>query len=140
MKSFEESEIWRKARDLCVEIFRTTSAPTFLNEKFLKDHLRRLSISIMSHLAESLEKENDGADVGISTIQTDCVHLRSSLYIALDIKTVLPEQFTKLNRTILELRDNLEQLKVFMKNRKHREIEELKETVREVLEDTLKRI
>ena len=48
--------VWQRARDLAVEVFRTTMTQPFNREWALKDQLRRAAVSVPSNIAEGNER------------------------------------------------------------------------------------
>ena len=48
--------VWRKARDLAVEIVRATASPSFRRDWALRDQMRRAAISVPSNIAEGNER------------------------------------------------------------------------------------
>ena len=53
---FRRLLVWQRARDLAVDIFRTTNAQRFNKEWALKDQLRRAAVSVPSNIAEGSDR------------------------------------------------------------------------------------
>jgi hypothetical protein len=56
IKTFEDIEAWRKARELSRDIFEQTLKETFAKDYSLKDQVNRASGSIMDNIAEGSER------------------------------------------------------------------------------------
>src|SRR6266508_1358200 len=59
-KKFEEIEAWRKARELTKRIYRVSRTSAFARDFALRDQIRRASVSIMSNIAEGLDRSGTG--------------------------------------------------------------------------------
>lgn len=55
-KSFEEMDVWNKARALVNFIYRITKNNEFCRDFSLVDQIRRASVSVMSNIAEGFER------------------------------------------------------------------------------------
>jgi hypothetical protein len=55
-RSFEEIDVWRKSRELVKEIYIQSKQNIFYRDIGLSEQIRRASISIMSNIAEGLER------------------------------------------------------------------------------------
>ncbi len=52
IERFEDIEAWKKARKLAQKIYHMSDAGEFAKDWSLKDQVRRVSISILSNIAE----------------------------------------------------------------------------------------
>ncbi len=49
---FQELEVWKKSKDLCKKIYILTSRGLISKDRWLRDQIRRSTISISSNIAE----------------------------------------------------------------------------------------
>ena len=83
--SFEELQIWQKARALTNRIYRATSQPSFSKDFGLIDQLRRAAVSISSNIAEGHERGGTKEFLQfLSVAKGSSGEVRSQLYVALD--------------------------------------------------------
>jgi four helix bundle protein len=84
-QNFEETEVWRKARELSRIVYRVSSIGPFAREYGLRDQIRRASVSVMSNIAEGFEREGTREFLQfLSMAKGSAGETRSSLYIAFD--------------------------------------------------------
>ena len=55
-RSFEEIDVWKKARELVNFIYRFTKNKEFSKDFSLTDQIRRAAVSVMSNIAEGFER------------------------------------------------------------------------------------
>ena len=56
-RSFEEIDVWKKARELVNFIYNVTKNKEFSRKDFgLTDQIRRAAVSVMSNIAEGFER------------------------------------------------------------------------------------
>ena len=58
-KGFRELQVWQKAKDLAVHIYRTTKAGSFNKDFGLRDQIRRAAVSVASNIAEGDERDTN---------------------------------------------------------------------------------
>jgi len=58
IRSFEDLDVWRAAKELTVEIYRLTESHPFRRDRALKDQVRRAAISIIANIAEGFERNS----------------------------------------------------------------------------------
>ena len=56
MGDFRQLEVWRRAKDLTITVYRVTSEEPFCRDFGLKDQIRRAAVSIPSNIAEGDER------------------------------------------------------------------------------------
>jgi four helix bundle protein len=118
IKSFEDIEAWKLARNLSREIFDYTNVGTFSRDYGLKDQINRASGSIMDNIAEGFERGGTKEFIQFLAIAKGSTgEVRSQLYRALDRNHLTNDQYTmlvetttkiskKINAFILYLRDS----------------------------------
>ncbi len=95
-KSFEELEIWKKARELVNFVYRVTKNKEFIKDYSLIDQIRRASVSVMSNIAEGFERGSNTEFLQYLFIAKGSAgEVRTQLYIALDQGYVSQEEFEK---------------------------------------------
>jgi four helix bundle protein len=104
IKSFEEIDVWKKARAFAQKIYRQTSAGTFSNDFALKDQINASSGSIMDNIAEGYGRGgNKEFILFLSYARGSADESRSQLYRAIDRKHVTQEIFDELRNDALEI-------------------------------------
>ncbi|WP_022671136.1 four helix bundle protein [Hippea alviniae] len=56
MGNFKELDVWKKAKNLAVEIYKMTESDSFKKDFSLRDQIRRAAVSIPSNIAEGDER------------------------------------------------------------------------------------
>ncbi len=99
--SFEQLEVWQRACRLAVEVCRLLKD---CRDWGLKDQMTRAAISIASNIAEGSERGSK-ADYKrfLYIAKGSAAELRTQVYIAAKLGTVLPEQSAK--ELIFELKE-----------------------------------
>jgi four helix bundle protein len=118
IKSFEDIEAWRMARELSKEIFKLTLLGSFSKDYSLKDQINRSSGSTMDNIAEGFERGGTKEFIHfLSIAKGSSGEVRSQLYRALDREHITEniyqstkeksEQISKkINAFILYLRES----------------------------------
>ncbi|MFZ5351277.1 MAG: four helix bundle protein [Bacillota bacterium] len=87
--SYKELEVWNKAKDLAVQIYKLTNQGEFAKDYSLKDQIRRSAVSIPSNIAEGNDRESEKeyarflyiAKGSLSELQTQLVISKEIGYI-----------------------------------------------------------
>lgn len=84
-KSFEELEIWQKARALCKEVFIATRQSDFSKDYRFVSQITASSGSIMDNIAEGFERGGNKEFIQfLSIAKGSCGEVRSQIYRAFD--------------------------------------------------------
>ncbi len=84
-KSFEEMDMWKKARELVKFIYQITRNKEFCKDFSLVDQIRRAAVSVMSNIAEGFERGSNTEFIQFLYIaKGSCGEVRTQLYAALD--------------------------------------------------------
>ncbi len=59
IRSFEDIDAWKKARELVHQIYSVTRVGNFAKDFVLRDQIRRAGISIMANVAEGYERDGN---------------------------------------------------------------------------------
>ena len=83
-EKFEDLIAWQKARELTRNIYQVTTQGNFSRDFWLRDQIRRASVSIMSNIAEGFERAGRSEFHQFLVIaKGSCAELRSQLYVSL---------------------------------------------------------
>ena len=85
IESFEDLNVWKRARELVNLIYRITRNKTFSEDKGLVDQIRRTSVSILSNISEGFERGSNVEFIQFLYIaKASCGEVRCQLLIASD--------------------------------------------------------
>jgi len=100
---FEDIEGWKKARELCNEIYEITLEELFMKDFELKNQIRASSGSIMDNIAEGFERNGKAEFINfLSIAKGSCGEVISQLFRALDRKYIQEEKFNYLKNKSIE--------------------------------------
>ena len=95
---FEDLRAWKTARSLTNEVYALTKWESFANDWALKDQIRRVSISVMSNIAEGFESRTRSQFINfLGTAKASAGEVRSQLVIAHDQECLSDETFSRIN-------------------------------------------
>jgi four helix bundle protein len=104
VRSFEELEIWKRARAFAQKIYEASSAGTFSKDYALKDQINESTGSIMDNIAEGFERDGNKEFVAfLSYSKASAGESRSQLYRAFDRKHISSEMFEELRNEAIAL-------------------------------------
>jgi four helix bundle protein len=93
MGNFKELCVWRKAKDLAVDIYKLTDSGSFLKDYGLRDQMRRASVSIPSNIAEGDNLDTNRQSIRHFFIARDSTaELRTQLIISMEIGYISGEK------------------------------------------------
>lgn len=94
IKSFEEIDAWKEARQISLKIYELTRRKGFAKDFGLKDQIRRAAVSIMSNIAEGYESQTIAIFIRhLGIAKGSAGELRCQLYVALDQSYITNEEF-----------------------------------------------
>ena len=97
IQTFEELEVWQKARAYAKDIYNLTTIKPFAHDFELRNQIRRSSGSIMDNIAEGFERGGRSEFINFLTIaKGSCGETKSQLFRALDRDYITNEQLTHL--------------------------------------------
>ncbi|MCG6533986.1 MAG: four helix bundle protein [Syntrophales bacterium LBB04] len=83
---FENLEVWKRATQLCVGIYRTLQK---LRDYGFKDQITRSALSIPSNIAEGFERTSQKECLSfLSYAKGSCGELKTQIHIAMEIEYV----------------------------------------------------
>jgi four helix bundle protein len=101
---FEELIAWQKARILTRSIYGVTKDGPFVRDFSLCSQLQRASVSVMSNIAEGVERYGPNElPHFLSMAKGSCAEVRSQLYVALDVGYITQSQFDDLYEKVNEV-------------------------------------
>jgi four helix bundle protein len=96
-QGFRELNVWQKAKDLAVAVYRFTEDGELGKDFGLRDQIRRSAVSIASNLAEGDERETDKEAVRFFFMAKGSLgELRTQLQIALETGRLGKESYESL--------------------------------------------
>lgn len=108
---FEDLEIWKLSLKLTKMIYDITFKDKFSKDFGLRDQIRRAVISISSNIVEGFEKSNNNEFIRYLKIAKGSVgEVRNQLYISLSIGYINVNEFNELNRSFIELANQIGKL------------------------------
>ena len=118
-KSFEEIEVWQKARVLANRIYDITRGGSFVSDFKLKDQINGSSGSIMDNIAEGYERDGTREFVQfLSIAKGSAGETRSQLYRALDRNHISAETHKQLNDEVTTISKQLSGLMSYLNKSK----------------------
>ena len=111
INSFEELEVWKKARELSHIIFKLSAEGKFYWDFALKDQIRRSSGSVMDNIAEGFGRcGNKEFLYFLYVSKGSLLEVISQLYRALDRSYIDESKFEDLKRLTTEINKKLNNL------------------------------
>ena len=102
VRSFEELDVWQRARVFANKIYDLTSEGTFAKDYSLKDQINRSAGSIMDNIAEGFERGGNKEMIAfLSYSKGSAGESRSQLYRAFDRKHIQEETLNELKEEAL---------------------------------------
>ena len=97
IKTFEELQAWKMARELTKKIYSVTARSPFKNDFRFCGQIQAASLSIGSNIAEGFERGTQQEFIHFLTIaKGSCAEVRSQLYSALDVGYITADELTSL--------------------------------------------
>lgn len=104
IEKFEDIRSWRKSRELTKQVYEITARGDFKRDFGLRDQIRKASVSILSNIAEGLERGGDKEFLQfLAVAKGSCGEVRAQLYVALDQGYLQRDQFETLSRLTTEI-------------------------------------
>lgn len=103
-KSFENIEVWKKAREFNSLIYQVTNNNNFDRDFDLKRQIRRASVSISSNIAEGFERNTNKEFIHFLYIaKASAGEVRSQLYLSFDLNYIQQDSFSELKEKVTEI-------------------------------------
>ena len=115
MKSFEEIEVYQKAINFTVEIFKTTENSKFNHN--IKNQLERAALSISNNIAEGFEMQSNKQLIKFLYISKGSSgECRNILKVAKEINQISDSKFNELSAKAIEISKQLSNFIKYLKN------------------------
>lgn len=104
VEKFQDLEAWKLARKVTKKIYDVSKQEKFSRDFALCNQIRRVSISILSNIAEGFERNGDKEFLQFLSIgKASCAEVHAQLYVALDQEYVDQKQFDELSKDLEEI-------------------------------------
>ena len=96
-EGFRELQVWQKAKDLAVYIYKITNEGYFYKDFGLRDQIRRSAVSVASNIAEGDERDTDKDSVRFFFMaKGSLAELLTQIIISKEIHYLTDEEFNKI--------------------------------------------
>lgn len=103
IKRFKDLEAWKIARELTRNVYALTRNEPFSKDFGLRDQICRSTVSIMSNVAEGLERDGEKEFANfLSIAKGSAGETRSLLYVALDQNYISEAEFQTVSTQAVE--------------------------------------
>jgi four helix bundle protein len=127
-KSFEEIQVWQKAREFANNVYRLTQAGPFARDFKLRDQINASAGAIMDNIAEGFERDGKREFIQfLSIAKGSAGEAKSQLYRALDRGYLSDEVFLPLRDDANEISKQLAGLMRYLDRSEYRGIKYAKE-------------
>ncbi|MBL7843401.1 MAG: four helix bundle protein [Cyclobacteriaceae bacterium] len=104
INTFEDLEVWKKARELSIAIFEITQNGSFSKDYSLKDPINKTTGSIMDNIAEGFDRGGNREFIQfLSIAKGSAAEVRSQLYRALDRNHINLSEFESLKEKTVDV-------------------------------------
>lgn len=101
---FKELQVWQRAKDLAVSVYKLASQNGLRSDFGLSDQMRRSAVSIPSNIAEGDERLSDRDSVRFFYISKGSLaELRTQIEIAKDVGLITPDDFNRVESESIEI-------------------------------------
>lgn len=115
-RTFEELDVWQKARAFASHVYAATKQGAFAREFDLKDQINRSSGSIMDNIAEGFKRGGSKEFIMfLSYAKGSAGEARSQIYRAFDREIINEEFFRALNHEALGISKSLSGFIAYLK-------------------------
>lgn len=107
MERFEESDAWKRARELAAAVYAATAAECFSTDSRLRDEMRTQAVSIVADLAEAIESSGEFAYRQLKSVKGANARLEAILYVSMDNQLLDRETFNRIDLLAQGLRQQV---------------------------------
>jgi four helix bundle protein len=108
IEKFEDLEVWKAARHLVNNIYKSTGKDPFSRDWGLKDQIQRAAVSIMSNIAEGYERGSNKEFIQFLFIsKASAAEVRSLLFVAFDQNYIDKNKFEELSAVAISISKQL---------------------------------
>jgi four helix bundle protein len=117
IKSFEDIESWKKAREVCAVLGNIIDDGKFGKSYRLINQIEGSSGSVMDNIAEGFERGTRAEFIQfLGYAKGSCGELRSQLYRAFDRKFITPKEFEDLKLLVLQTSGLIQNFITYLQN------------------------
>jgi four helix bundle protein len=117
IERFEDLEVWKEARELCIFIKVITDIENFSKDFRFRDQIKASSGSIMDNIAEGFERDGKKEFIQfLSIAKGSCGETRSQCYRTLDYAYISKETFDQLLVKTIKLSKKIASLINYLKS------------------------
>lgn len=117
IQKFEDLEIWRLAREICLQIEYLIQKTNLKTNYSLKNQMDRSSGSIMDNIAEGFERNGNREFINFLSIANGSAgEVKSQSYRAFDKKLITQEQHLQLNEMIELVKNKIGAMMNYLNN------------------------
>ena len=111
--AFEKLEVWQKAKDLVVLIYRVTAALPQIERFGLSSQIQRAAVSVASNLAEGCSRQSGKEQARYTEMSfSSLMELLNQLIIMLELGYINSEKLTEFRVMIDEIAAKLQRLRM----------------------------
>ena len=104
MAGFKDLKVWRRAKELAVEIYKKTQDEPFSRDFGLKDQIRKSAVSIPSNIAEGDERGSNKDAIRFFYIaKGSLAELRTQVEIAFEIGYLSSEKAEEMDKKCMTI-------------------------------------
>jgi len=116
IQRFEDLEIWKDSRALCLLVKEITHQELFARDYKFRDQIRSSSGSIMDNIAEGFERDGRKEFIQfLSVSKGSCGELRSQFHRASDYEYISKKQSEELQEKVIALSKKISGLIQYLK-------------------------
>lgn len=117
IERFEDLEVWERAVELAVEIYKISNNGKLSKDFTTRDHLRKTALSISSNIAEGFEYNSNNEFLRfLKYAKGSAGELRNQIIIIYKINYINQETFEFLNNKIIELSQHIKNFMKYLKD------------------------
>ncbi|KPK98783.1 MAG: hypothetical protein AMJ90_09825 [candidate division Zixibacteria bacterium SM23_73_2] len=119
VKSFEDLNVWQRARELINRIYTVTKNTKFSYDRGLTDQIRRAAVSIMSNISEGFERGSNVEFIQFLYIaKASCGEVRCQLIIAFDQGYIDEKDFIEIKEMTMKVSGMIGNLIAYLRKSK----------------------
>lgn len=117
IEKFEDIQAWQKARELNKIIYNITKHPIFAKDYFLRDQMRRASISVMANIAEGFGRKSKKEFANfLNMAHGSAAEVQCHIYSALDLNYISQSDFKMIYDHVEEVSKMIQGLMNYLNN------------------------
>ncbi len=119
IQSFEDLNVWQRARELVNLIYRVTRNRKFSQDRDLVDQIRRAAVSILSNISEGFERGSNVEFIQFLYIaKASCGEVRCQIIIAFDQGYIDEKELAEIKELTLKVSGMIGNLIAYLRKSK----------------------